>query len=45
MSNTIEITSKAGDVWRIHRSAVEGLALKSEADLDAFFKRFFAWFD
>lgn len=45
MSNTIKITSKAGKVWNIHRSAVDRLSLKSELELEAFFKRFFAWFD
>ena len=45
MTNTITITAKDGKVWNIHRSAVERLSAKSEAEIEAFFKRFFAWFD
>lgn len=45
MTNTINITSKDGQVWNIHRSILDRFALKSEEEIDTFFARFFAWFE
>jgi len=45
MTNTINITSKDGQVWNIHRSILDHFALKSELEIDTFFARFFAWFE
>lgn len=45
MTNTINITSKDGQVWNIHRSILDHFALQSELEIDAFFARFFAWFE
>jgi len=45
MTNTITITNKDGQVWNIHRSIIDQFALKSEAEMEAFLARFFAWFD
>ena len=45
MTNTINITSKDGQEWNINRSILERFADKTEAELEAFFARFFVWFD
>jgi len=45
MTNTINITSKDGQVWNIHRSILDHFAARSELEIDAFFARFFAWFE
>ncbi len=45
MTNTINITSKDGQVWNIHRSILDRFALKSEEEIDTFFARFFVWFE
>ena len=45
MTNTINITSKDGQVWNIHRSVLDSLAKKSDEELEAFFKRFWTWFE
>ena len=44
MSDTITITFKDGEQWRIHRSILESLSIKKEDELLSFFKRFFCWF-
>ena len=44
MSDTITITFKDGEQWRIHRSILESLSIKNEDELLSFFKRFFCWF-
>ena len=44
MSDTIVITFKDGEQWRIHRSILASLSIKSEEELLSFFKRFFCWF-
>lgn len=45
MNRSINIIAKDGQVWNIHRSVIERLSLKPEAEVEAFFARFFAWFD
>ena len=45
MTKTINITSKDGQVWNIHRSVLDSLAKKSDEELEVFFKTFWTWFD
>lgn len=45
MTNTINITAKDGQVWNIHRSVLDSLSKKSDKELEAFFKRFWTWFE